>query len=99
MGGPQRPRNSSWSLRSHFARDVSRSHIDISPYFHAVFDFTPTQLTRCSRGKSPLAGTGWILLVFGAFWYMYAGYAWLTNHGIRQRDRRSRRTLVRESIL
>jgi low temperature requirement protein LtrA len=52
----------------------------VEVFFDVVFVFTLTQLTRTLEEDLSLAGTGRILLVFGALWYMYGGYAWLTNH-------------------
>ena len=49
-------------------------------FFDVVFVFTLTQLTRTLEADLSLATAGRILLVFGVLWYMYAGYAWLTNH-------------------
>ena len=48
-------------------------------FFDLVFVFTITQLTGLlSRDLTP-AGALRVLLVFGVLWWMYAGYAWLTN--------------------
>lgn len=52
----------------------------VEVFFDVVFVFTLTQLTRTLEADLSLAGTGRILLMFGALWYMYGGYAWLTNH-------------------
>jgi low temperature requirement protein LtrA len=52
----------------------------VEAFFDVVFVFTLTQLTRTLEEDLSLATTGRILLVFGALWYMYGGYAWLTNH-------------------
>jgi low temperature requirement protein LtrA len=49
-------------------------------FFDVVFVFTLTQLTRTLDRDLSLASAGRILLVFGVLWYMYGGYAWLTNH-------------------
>ncbi|GAA3440977.1 low temperature requirement protein A [Planomonospora venezuelensis] len=52
-------------------------------FFDLVFVFTVTQLTRLVadgiQNGAPLQGALQALLVFGAIWWMYAGYAWLTN--------------------
>jgi low temperature requirement protein LtrA len=53
-------------------------------FFDLVFVFTITQLTGVlSRDLSPAAalpgGALRVLLVFGVLWWMYGGYAWLTN--------------------
>ncbi|MFF5208144.1 low temperature requirement protein A [Streptosporangium sp. NPDC000396] len=52
-------------------------------FFDLVFVFTVTQLTSLlvsgvQEGK-PVEGALRALLVFGVIWWMYAGYAWLTN--------------------
>ena len=52
----------------------------VETFFDVVFVFTLTQLTRTLGESLTLATGARILLVFGALWYMYGGYAWLTNH-------------------
>ena len=49
-------------------------------FFDLVFAFTLTQLSAqlADRGFS-LAAAAQVLLVFGVLWWMYGGYAWLTN--------------------
>jgi low temperature requirement protein LtrA len=49
-------------------------------FFDLVFVFTLTQLTRTLEASFSLATAGRILLLFGVLWWMYGGYAWLTNH-------------------
>jgi low temperature requirement protein LtrA len=49
-------------------------------FFDVVFAFTLTQLTRALERDLTLENVGRLLLVFAALWYMYGGYAWLTNH-------------------
>ncbi|HJU90228.1 MAG TPA: low temperature requirement protein A [Gemmatimonadaceae bacterium] len=49
-------------------------------FFDIVFVFTLTQLTRTLEADLTLPGVGRILLVFCVLWWMYGGYAWLTNH-------------------
>jgi len=49
-------------------------------FFDMVFVFTLTQLTSLLEKDLSLAGVGRILLLFGVLWWMYGGYAWLTNH-------------------
>jgi low temperature requirement protein LtrA len=53
-------------------------------FFDLVFVFTITQLTgTLSRDMMPAAalpgGALRVLLIFGVLWWMYGGYAWLTN--------------------
>ncbi|MBG0830587.1 low temperature requirement protein A [Planomonospora sp. ID67723] len=51
-------------------------------FFDLVFVFTVTQLTQLIadgiRDGEPISVLQ-VLLVFGVIWWMYAGYAWLTN--------------------
>ncbi len=48
-------------------------------FFDLVFVFTITQLTgTLARDLTP-GGALRVLLVFGVLWWMYGGYAWLTN--------------------
>lgn len=49
-------------------------------FFDLVFAFTLTQLTAVLAATNlSLAGMAQVLLVFGVLWWMYGGYAWLTN--------------------
>jgi low temperature requirement protein LtrA len=48
-------------------------------FFDLVFVFTITQLTGLLEGDLTPAGAARVFLVFGVLWYMYGGYAWLTN--------------------
>jgi low temperature requirement protein LtrA len=49
-------------------------------FFDIVFVFTLTQLTHTLETELSLVTVGRVLLVFGVLWWMYGGYAWLTNH-------------------
>jgi low temperature requirement protein LtrA len=48
-------------------------------FFDLVFAFTLTQLTAVLDGGLSVGAVGRVLLVFGLLWWMYEGYAWLTN--------------------
>ncbi|MFI7386458.1 low temperature requirement protein A [Streptomyces sp. NPDC049813] len=49
-------------------------------FFDLAFVFNFTQLARVlSRDMTP-RGVGQVLLIFWLLWWMYGGYAWLTNH-------------------
>jgi low temperature requirement protein LtrA len=48
-------------------------------FFDLVFVFTITQLTSILARDMTLAGAFRVLLIFGVLWWMYGGYAWLTN--------------------
>ena len=67
-------------------------------FFDLVFAFTLTQLASLLAGtdRNPPGITGLailqVLLVFGVLWWMYGGYAWLTN--TRAPDRTPERLLL-----
>jgi low temperature requirement protein LtrA len=48
-------------------------------FFDLVFVFTITQLTSYLAEDVTWAAAGRLLLIFGVLWWMYGGYAWLTN--------------------
>ena len=48
-------------------------------FFDLVFAFTITQLTALLVHRFSAAGALEVVLVFGVLWWMYGGYAWLTN--------------------
>jgi low temperature requirement protein LtrA len=48
-------------------------------FFDLVFAFTLTQLTALLSGDLALTGLVQVLMIFGLLWWMYGGYAWLTN--------------------
>lgn len=54
-------------------------------FFDLVFVFTVTQLTEVLASDVTLANAGRVLLIFGLLWWMYGGYAWLTNTRIPAR--------------
>jgi low temperature requirement protein LtrA len=48
-------------------------------FFDLVFAFTLTQLASLLEHHFLPSGAFEVLLVFGVLWWMYGGYAWLTN--------------------
>ncbi|MQA93377.1 MAG: low temperature requirement protein A [Streptosporangiales bacterium] len=48
-------------------------------FFDLVFVFTLTQLTGVLVDRLGPLGVLQVLLLFGVLWWMYGGYAWLTN--------------------
>ncbi len=62
--------------RAH-ATEIRVSTIEL--FFDLVFVFTITQLTSLLAGDPTAVGLARVVLVFGNLWWMYGGYAWLTN--------------------
>jgi low temperature requirement protein LtrA len=67
---------------------VTRSRIEpdeevrvstVELFFDLVFVFTITQLTSVLIAEPDWVGVAKALLIFGNVWWMYGGYAWLTN--------------------
>ncbi len=48
-------------------------------FFDLVFVFTITQLTSVLVHDTTLRGLARVVLMLGVIWWMYGGYAWLTN--------------------
>jgi low temperature requirement protein LtrA len=48
-------------------------------FFDLVFVFTITQLTAVLADRLDVVGLARICLMLGVIWWMYGGYAWLTN--------------------
>ncbi|MGI8922072.1 MAG: low temperature requirement protein A [Solirubrobacteraceae bacterium] len=48
-------------------------------FFDLVFVFTITQLTTVFANHATARGLLQVVLMFGVIWWMYGGYAWLTN--------------------
>jgi low temperature requirement protein LtrA len=48
-------------------------------FFDLVFVFTVTQLTAGLTHELSWSALGQVMLMLGLIWWMYAGYAWLTN--------------------
>jgi low temperature requirement protein LtrA len=57
--------------------DVRVSTIEL--FFDLVFVFTITQLTSLVVAEPTGVGVARVALIFGNVWWMYGGYAWLTN--------------------
>jgi low temperature requirement protein LtrA len=51
----------------------------IELFFDLVFVFAITQLTSLLAGEPTVVGLGRVVLIFGNLWWIYGGYAWLTN--------------------
>ena len=51
----------------------------IELFFDLVFAFTLTQLTVVLTARLTAVHVLQVLLIFGLLWWMYGGYAWLTN--------------------
>jgi low temperature requirement protein LtrA len=64
------------------AVDASASETPVSAlelFFDLVFVFTITQLTGLLARDPSVVGVLQVVLIFGNVWWMYGGYAWLTN--------------------
>src|ERR1700755_159680 len=51
----------------------------LQPFFDLVFVFTITQLAELLSDHLDLATLGDVVLILVVVWWMYSGYAWLTN--------------------
>ena len=70
MTSPSRPRPDA---------DPPRRVSTLELFFDLVFVFTITQLPSSLAEDVTFAAAGRVLLIFGVLWWMYGGYAWLTN--------------------
>jgi low temperature requirement protein LtrA len=52
---------------------------NVELFFDLVFAFTLTQLTTLLSDHADGTGAAQALLIFGLIWWMYGGYAWVTN--------------------
>ncbi len=57
--------------------DIRVSSVEL--FFDLVFVFAITQLTTLLAQDPTIIGLGRVVLIFGNVWWMYGGYAWLTN--------------------
>jgi low temperature requirement protein LtrA len=62
-------------------------------FFDLVFVFTVTQLTAVLTHDLSLESFGQVMVMLGLIWWMYGGYAWLTN-SISTRELRQRAILL-----
>jgi low temperature requirement protein LtrA len=62
-------------------------------FFDLVFVFVITQLSAVLAHDLSWRGLGHVALMLGAIWFMYGGYAWLTN-AIDVNDPRNRQLLL-----
>jgi low temperature requirement protein LtrA len=62
-------------------------------FFDLVFVFTVTQLTTVLTHDLSLESLGQVMVMLALIWWMYAGYAWLTN-SISTRELRQRAILL-----
>jgi low temperature requirement protein LtrA len=58
-------------------KDIRVSSVEL--FFDLVFVFAITQLTTLLAQDPTIIGLVRIVLIFGNIWWMYGGYAWLTN--------------------
>jgi low temperature requirement protein LtrA len=61
------------------ARDYPARVSTLELFFDLVFVFTITQLTTVLVHEPNGRGVGQAFLILGVVWWMYGGYAWLTN--------------------
>ena len=61
------------------AAETSTHVTALELFFDLVFVFTITQLTSLLAKDPTMAGFVQVVLIFGNVWWMYGGYAWLTN--------------------
>ena len=88
---PRRPRPSHSAAADRPADDEVRvSTLEL--FFDLVFVFTITQLTTLLAEHATWRGLLQVVLMLGVIWWMYAGYAWLTN--AVSPDRASRRLIL-----
>src|SRR3954453_355612 len=57
--------------------DIRVSTLEL--FFDLVFVFTITQLAELLSEHLTLATAGNVMLILAVVWWMYSGYAWLTN--------------------
>ena len=48
-------------------------------FFDLVFVFTVTQMSSVLEDRTSMVGVAQVLIMLAVTWWMYGGYAWLTN--------------------
>jgi low temperature requirement protein LtrA len=68
------------AIPSPYSADSAEPRVSsLELFFDLVFVFTITQLTSLLARDPSVTGLLQIVLIFGNVWWMYGGYAWLTN--------------------
>ena len=73
-----RPRPLSATAQTEAAPDVARV-TTLELFFDLVFVFTIAELTSVLHAEPTARGVVQVFLMLGVIWWMYGGYAWLTN--------------------
>jgi low temperature requirement protein LtrA len=67
-------------IPSAYSADSAQPRVSsLELFFDLVFVFTITQLTSLLAREPTVTGLFQMVLIFGNVWWMYGGYAWLTN--------------------
>jgi low temperature requirement protein LtrA len=68
------------AIPSPYSADSAEPRVSsLELFFDLVFVFTITQLTSLLARDPSITGLLQTMLIFGNVWWMYGGYAWLTN--------------------
>jgi low temperature requirement protein LtrA len=68
------------AIPSPYSADSAEPRVSsLELFFDLVFVFTITQLTSLLARDPTIVGLLQTMLIFGNVWWMYGGYAWLTN--------------------
>src|SRR3954469_6950985 len=59
--------------------EPARRGTTLELFFDLVFVFTITQLTSVLDERPTWCGVVQVMLMLGVIWWMYGGYAWMTN--------------------
>ena len=71
--------NATWARRRYLRLVHPERVSTFELFFDLVFVFTITQLTGALHADSSATGVLRVLLMLAVIWWMYGGYAWLTN--------------------